>query len=179
MSAQLSLMVTPTKLDNSEEGPPQFYILRDAFWREVPLAGAIGKPSDVRTKMDEQLTTIMAAAVDPAAARPALVVLFREFWATWIPEIVQRQVADLPRTDDDPPCLTLYVHPTLEWIPWELMHDGTDFLGLRHVIARLPIVRRGGRIATASSAPYLPLPSLMTSSTPRRVGFPVRAARSG
>ena len=143
MSAQLSLMVTPTKLDNSEEGPPQFYILRDAFWREVPLAGAIGKPSDVRTKMDEQLTTIMAAAVDPAAARPALVVLFREFWATWIPEIVQRQVADLPRTDDDPPCLTLYVHPTLEWIPWELMHDGTDFLGLRHVIARLPIVRRG------------------------------------
>jgi CHAT domain-containing protein len=134
-------MVTPTKLDNNEEGPPQFYVLRNAYWREVPVAGgAIGRPSEIRKSMDERLTTIMN---NPIGARPALVVQFRDFWSKWVPESVQREVAELPRTDDDPPCLMLYVHQTLEWIPWELMHDGTDFLGLRYVIARLPIVRRG------------------------------------
>jgi CHAT domain len=140
MSGQVSLMVTPTKLDNNEEGPPQFYVLRGEVWREVPLAGALGKPSDVRTKMDEQLTTIMTS---PVGARAALVNEFGDFWNKWVPETVRVDVADLPRSDGDPPCLLLYVHPTLEWIPWELMHDGTDFLGLRYVIARLPIVRRG------------------------------------
>ena len=140
MSGQLSLIVTPTKLDNNEEGPPQFYVLRNEVWREVPQIGSVGKPSEVRTTMDDQLTTIMN---NPVGARAALVVQFQQFWATWVPDLVQRDVADLARGDGDPPCLMLYVHPTLEWIPWELMHDGEDFLGLRNVIARLPIVRRG------------------------------------
>lgn len=141
MTAQLSLMVTPTKLDNNEEGPPQFYVLGNAVWRDVPVAGgALGRPSEIRALMDQRLTTIM---LNPAGSRPALVTQFREFWSNWVPESVQRDVAALARTDDDPPCLVIYVHPTLEWIPWELMHDGTDFLGLRYVIARLPIVRRG------------------------------------
>jgi hypothetical protein len=141
VSAQLSLMVTPTKLDKDTEGPPQFYILRNSYWREVPLAaGAIEKPSDVRAAMDARLATIMANTV---GALPALVVQFRDFWSQWVPEIVQREVSELAGTAGEPPCLMLYVHQTLEWIPWELMHDGVDFLGLRNVIARVPIVRRG------------------------------------
>jgi hypothetical protein len=147
MNAQLSLMVIPTKLDNNEEGPPQFYVLRDAVWREVPVsASATGRPSEVRRSIDERLTTIMTNhAANPGGSRPALKTQFRDFWTKWIPESVQRELVDLPRQDDDPPCLMLYVHSALEWIPWELMHDSTDFLGLRYVIARLPIVKQGPR----------------------------------
>lgn len=150
MTAQLSLMVTPTKLtptaaDDTTEGPPQFYVLRNTVWRDVPLsAGPIGRPSEVKESIEKKLTGIMSAP--PTEAHGALGALaghFFQVWSKWIPESIQRELDQLPRSADDPPCVTLYIHQSLEWIPWELMHDGTDFLGVRYVIARLPIVRRG------------------------------------
>lgn len=144
MTAQLSLMVTPTRVDN-EEGPPQFYAMRSSVWRDIPLMSTtIGRPTEVRESIEAVLAKVMG---NPAVGSlPALQARFAQIWSKFFPEHVQRELADLARTDDDPPCLTLYVHPSLEWIPWELMHDGTDFLGLRYVIARLPIVRRGPRL---------------------------------
>jgi CHAT domain-containing protein len=41
---------------------------------------------------------------------------------------------------DPPPVLRLHIDPSLDWIPWEVAHDGDEFLGLRFQIARLPIV---------------------------------------
>jgi hypothetical protein len=155
MTAQLALMVTPTRLDSNEEGPPQFYILRGSIWREVPLvASSIGRPIDVRNSIEEVLATIMAAAANPGAAAPwtALAAKFRQIWSAFVPELVQRQLAELLPTDDDPPLLLLYVHPSLEWIPWELLHDDSDHLGRRYVIARLPIVRRGPQSFAATRA---------------------------
>lgn len=152
MTAQLSLMVTPTRLETNEEGPPQFYVLRSAVWREVPVAAAQpgGRPSEVRASIEAVLTSITGnPEADP---RPALQAKFAQIWSKFLPELVQRELADLPRPDDDPPSVILYVHPSLEWIPWELMHDGTDYLGLRYVIARLPIVRRGPRLIGATRA---------------------------
>ena len=150
MTAQLSLMVTPTKLtptavDDTTEGPPQFYVLRNTVWRDVPLAASpIGRPSQVKESIEKKLTAIMSApAAEALGAIGALAAQFFQVWSKWIPESIQRELDQLPRTDEDPPCLTLYIHPSLEWIPWELMHDGSDFLGVRYVIARLPIVRRG------------------------------------
>lgn len=179
MTAQLSLMVTPTRLETTVEGlnmvwpagpnvpgpnvarpnvegpnvappnvegPPQFYVLRNAVWREVPVTAAQpgGRPTEVRASIEAVLASIMRnPAADP---RPALQRKFAQIWSKFLPELVQRELADLPRADDDPPSVMLYVHPSLEWIPWELMHDGTDYLGLRYVIARLPIVRHGPRL---------------------------------
>jgi hypothetical protein len=40
----------------------------------------------------------------------------------------------------EPPLLRLHLSPAHEWIPWELLHDGNDFLGLTFRIARLPIL---------------------------------------
>ena len=34
----------------------------------------------------------------------------------------------------------LCLHTRVDWIPWELMHDGHDYLGVRLPISRLPIV---------------------------------------
>ena len=42
---------------------------------------------------------------------------------------------------DIPPSLKIFLTPGAEWIPWELLHDGVGFLGLRFAVARLPIVR--------------------------------------
>lgn len=143
-------MVTPTRIDSAggppQDGPPQFYVLRNAVWRDVPVtASAIGRPEDVRASIESVLTEIMNdKAANPANdPLPALKAKFAQIWSKFVPESVQRELAELPREGDDPPCVMLYVHPSLEWIPWELMNDGTDFLGLRYVIARLPIVRRG------------------------------------
>ncbi len=41
----------------------------------------------------------------------------------------------------EPPILR--IHTNTAWIPWEIMHDGTEFLGVRFQVARLPIVNRG------------------------------------
>jgi hypothetical protein len=41
---------------------------------------------------------------------------------------------------DDPPLLTIHLYPRDEWIPWELLNDGEDFLGVRFRIARMPIL---------------------------------------
>jgi CHAT domain-containing protein len=146
MTATISLMVTPTRLDSNDEGPPQFYFLRGDVWHDVPLAAStIGKPSEVKGSIEAVLNTIMSqpGAGPGMGPLPALKAKFMQIWLKLVPERVQRELAELPRSDNDPPCVMLYVHPTLEWIPWELMHDGTDFLGLRYVIARVPLVRRG------------------------------------
>jgi hypothetical protein len=156
VTSQLSLMVTPTKLtptaaDDSAEGPPQFYVLRNTGWRDVPLAARpIGRPSEVKDSIEKKLTAIMSAPLTEAqGALGALAGQFFQVWSKWIPESIQRELDQLPRAADDPPCVSLYIHPSLEWIPWELMHDGTDFLGVRYVIARLPIVRRGPAAVSA------------------------------
>ena len=40
----------------------------------------------------------------------------------------------------EPPVLTVHLYPRDEWIPWELLNDGSDFLGLQFRIARMPIL---------------------------------------
>jgi len=39
------------------------------------------------------------------------------------------------------PALDIYFQGTAEWIPWELLHDGKGYLGLRFAVARHPIVQ--------------------------------------
>lgn len=66
-------------------------------------------------------------------------------------QLVHEEVRDMLKAAQtaagggDVPVLRLYLHKNLEGIPWETMHDDTDFLGLRFQVARLPIVtsRRG------------------------------------
>ena len=43
---------------------------------------------------------------------------------------------------NDPPILKLHLATGAEWVPWELLHDGTGFLGLRFLIARQPTLRQ-------------------------------------
>jgi hypothetical protein len=47
---------------------------------------------------------------------------------------------------DKPPLLRIHLYPEHEWIPWEMLHDGEDFFGLKFRIARLPIVMNPPRL---------------------------------
>jgi hypothetical protein len=58
------------------------------------------------------------------------------------PASLQRvlKAAEPANAGDPPPLLRLHLDPSLDWIPWEVAHDGDAFLGLRFRVARLPIV---------------------------------------
>jgi hypothetical protein len=58
-------------------------------------------------------------------------------------QLARKLAAEAAAAPDDPPVLRLHIAPQLDLFPWELMHDGTDFLGLRYRIARLPLVFGG------------------------------------
>lgn len=48
-----------------------------------------------------------------------------------------------PEANGTAPILRLHLMPGLDVIPWELLFDGVDFLGLRYQVARLPVVGAG------------------------------------
>ena len=53
-----------------------------------------------------------------------------------------RKVADdAEAAGGERPLLEIYLKPGLEWIPWELLHDGKSFIGLRFAVSRLPILK--------------------------------------
>lgn len=56
------------------------------------------------------------------------------------PDVKQALETARLRADGEPPLLRIHLSPSNEWIPWELLHDGHDFLGLSFRIARLPIL---------------------------------------
>jgi hypothetical protein len=140
--AELALIVMPTRLDGNVEGPPQFYLLRNGVWRDVPLVSAKpATPTMVRASIQKVLTAIIGGAGGGTAKN--LMAFFANLSAAFLPDRVRSEINALPRTDVDPPRLLIYVHPSLEWIPWELLHDGTGYLGLRCAVARLPLVLQG------------------------------------
>ncbi|MCB9151677.1 MAG: CHAT domain-containing protein [Caldilineaceae bacterium] len=64
-----------------------------------------------------------------------------------IPEPIQQQIGALQ------PGSTLQIVTNDPNLPWELLHDGDNFLALKHVVARLPILER------AQAAHTLPRPT--------------------
>lgn len=64
--------------------------------------------------------------------RPDLLQLGRTVWSELLPETLRRQLGEL-----DEPLTIVADDPSL---PWELAHDGDDYLALRQPLARYPLV---------------------------------------
>jgi len=96
----------------------------------------------IRRLLDLTLKELMAriAQMPDAVVWPALrAVCLKQLYEQLVPvrlREVLHAAADTAAGDDVP---VLRIHTPIDWIPWELMHDGIDFLGLRFQIARLPI----------------------------------------
>ena len=123
---------------------------REDRWENVPYPPAAAV-WDQLAIADEQIRKIMIAMAQPAPQSQLAVLRSRLRDLTDRMLSAQgRQIlaeAAAPDANGKPPILRLHLMPGLDVIPWELLHDGTDFLGLRFQVARLPVVAAGPREA--------------------------------
>ena len=146
---QISVMALPGRVDD-DDAPVLFYLLRHGSWHEVPLTTrAPVLLSDIRKAVERLLTAVMQriGQGDPAAALLVLRAKSQEWWDALVPGDVRQAITDGladAAARNVVPELLIHTHGKLEWLPWELLHDGGDWLGLRFRISRLPIVVNGG-----------------------------------
>jgi CHAT domain-containing protein len=145
--ATVSLMVLPTRADDPET-TATFYLLGNGSWHPVPTTQLISLRT-FRSAVDELLAGLMQRIANGQApgARVALRAKSQDWWDTLVPDPIKRalQQADADAKDSGTVGrLLINALPNLEWMPWELLHDGDSYLGLKFQISRLPIVANGG-----------------------------------
>jgi hypothetical protein len=123
------------------DGLPQIFWEQKGVWCDLSSHEA-RNVAQIRNVLDGQLKQFMAWLVQTPGAEvwTALRTLcLKKLYEQLVPQGLHKVLQDAAATaaGDDIPILR--VHTPIDWIPWELMHDGVDFLGLRFQIARLPI----------------------------------------
>ena len=142
----VQLMVLPS----AGEGLPQVLIDDGGIWRDTlqTTVGAV-QPEVLRRDIERHLGQVMARVAGPPpdampAERAGLWNPFSVAYQAVLPSEV-RELLKAAAADSAPgtfPLLKVYLAPAADWIPWELLHDGSGFLGLRFAVCRLPIVKQ-------------------------------------
>jgi CHAT domain-containing protein len=157
MTTTVTLMVQPAA--NERNNPPQFLveeqigqsnsIRAEVLWRDLGFSEVLTKqsPADIRAAIDKALREMRESLDDGEEVRDAMFhfeqMMYMKFFDPLIPTSVEEilaQALDQALTNEEVPILRIHVSSEYDWIPWEIMHDRTDFLGTRFQIARLPIV---------------------------------------
>jgi hypothetical protein len=140
--AEVDLIVQPSSV-GERVVTADFLMYRNGEWQE-PEQGSKGAPFDLseiqngaHAKFRSVMRSLRRRRTNPF---PALRYHGEKLYKQTVHEEVRRMLEDATVGGGDAPVLRLYLHKNLEGIPWEMMHDDTDFLGLRFQIARLPIV---------------------------------------
>jgi hypothetical protein len=131
--ARVSLMVV-----SADRGRARFIVETNGVWQD----GDLGLPPTWRTTADNIFTQFTAFLQVPQPLDPAwLGFQCRALYKAILPDATKKILTDvLDGAKGSPPALFIYSHPAYDNVPWELLHDGTDYLGLRWRIARMPIV---------------------------------------
>ena len=110
-------------------------------WRDLGSAAGLGDLGRLQGRIDEQLQSDMES-LDVTGGGVFATGQYFSLCTTDFPTSLQRvlKAAEPVNAGDPPPVLRLHLDPSLDWIPWEVAHDGDAFLGLRFRVARLPIV---------------------------------------
>jgi len=143
MSRTVSLIVLPSNPEK-DEAPAQFYVLGGGTWHEVRDSRRIGLlevKNGVTTILQKVMTQIGQEAGENAKAY--LKNKCHAIWNNLLPDAIKERFTEALADSAEPPRVLVHTHPKLEWLPWELLHDGTEFLGLRCQVARLPMVQHG------------------------------------
>jgi hypothetical protein len=133
------------------DGLPQVLLEDGGTWRDmsVPQATVVTQ-TEVKTDLEQHLAHLMRKVGDnpPALVSPdgpGFKAKFKVRYDHLLPKELGdtlRKVADEAEAAGDPrPLLQINLKPGLEWIPWELLHDGKSFIGLRFAVSRLPILK--------------------------------------
>ena len=137
-------MSSEVQLIQLSGSPTQLLLYDDGIWRDITPPATATTPQDVaaiKNHLSRVMTDLNAnpASVNPAALgfRAPFVQLYRELIPTEVDRLLVRVANAAP--PGEPPRLKIFGRGA-DWIPWELLHDGTGFLGTRFVVARLPIM---------------------------------------
>src|SRR5437870_6238159 len=81
--------------------------------------------------LSDGLASALFARVDRSNAR------LKDWGGKLYDKLIPIDLADKLQADrSSPSYLVIYIHPSLVWIPWELLWDGEDFLCIRFRVAR-------------------------------------------
>ncbi len=149
MPEPLQIMILPTAVD---DGPPQVLFDDGGIWRDTAPVSIAETQAKLRQRVETFLSVVMRQVGQPvplavlpqaAAFRSPFAELYRKLLPLEVRESLKKAVAPpgQPR-----PHLNIYFRAGAEWIPWELLHDGTEYLGVQFAIARLPIVPQATEI---------------------------------
>ena len=144
----IQVMILPPQQAGQQ---PPFLLEDDGIWRDTVAADnpdplhitADSLRQDAERELEQAMQAVDAdQAYDPT--QPAFRSRFHKIYRQLVSADV-RSVLDAAGPDPvtkEPPVLKVYFSRGNEWIPWELLHDGNTFLGLKFVIARMPILRQ-------------------------------------
>jgi hypothetical protein len=140
----------------------------------VPTDGPVWEQLQVT---DQRIGQAMAGMANPNPA--GYLAGFRNLTSQLYKRIVSKELNEtiqataVPDATGAPPVLRLHLGYGLDIVPWELLHDGTDFLGLRFQISRLPMVPGGPAQENGEPVPVRRVVSLLGRNL---IGDPLRDA---
>lgn len=128
----ISLLITP-----AERGRGRFVVQQGRVCKDGDLALLDPEPANALFK---QVSEEMLAKkpVPYVWLKPRCIEIYNRFLPQPTRKILLDALEGIPAGCH--PTLHLYSYPLFDNIPWELLHDGVDHLGLRFRIARMPIV---------------------------------------
>lgn len=167
MPEALQIMVLANLVD---EGPPQILFDDGGIWRETAPVSIAETQSQLRQRVETFLSRVMQqVGQNPPVASPAHAVAFRSQFADLYrkllpPEVREALKSAAAQTAGARPILNVYFRAGAEWIPWELLHDGNEYLGVQFAIARLPIVPQATEIRPPRSRVVRKVYSLLANN---------------
>jgi hypothetical protein len=125
---------------------PQFLVEKNGMWRLWEKEGAMPDPEFVKETIDDGLRKVINQVIGGASASKSwyrMKQLGTKLYNLLLPTLLQDHLRAVQGADADPPLLCIHSFKGYDWIPWDLMWDGSAFLGRRFQIARLPVGTAG------------------------------------
>jgi hypothetical protein len=132
--SSLSVLVVP-----AENGRARFVVERNGVWQDGDL-GLRAEWLDVANTVFAQFTAFLQ--VNQPLAQVWLRAQCRDLYKYVLPDATKKILTEILSgvAQNAVPALYIYSYPVFDIVPWELMHDGFGYLGVRYQIARMPIV---------------------------------------
>jgi CHAT domain-containing protein len=143
MAGPVQIMVLPAGV---KDVLPQVFFEDAGMWREAVRSIATDPEPELRKTVETFLSPIMKQIGEGAVPKvppsgPGFRAKFKQIYRDVLPvevrDLLQKTLAASGATR---PQLTIFFRGAAEWIPWELLHDGQNYLGVQFSISRLPII---------------------------------------
>jgi CHAT domain len=146
--------------------PPHILIEQDGVWQDTPpiAGGPVANLETLRDQLNEIVNQTVTREIPFEQTKQAMRAAGMALYNVILPP----QVADLLEAsrqgEGDAPVLRIHVHEQYDWIPWEILHDGDDFVGLSFMVARVPIVATPPDTSGRTSHPVRSVRSLLAEN---------------